>query len=77
MARKNKKSRKVDPNYLLKQKDMLKRNCRKTVFFNKAEIAAINEYKNIAKVSSLSALIRQAVMERVLNALEEQHPTLF
>ncbi len=29
------------------------------------------------KVSSRSALIRQAVMERVLRGLEENHPTLF
>lgn len=81
MARKKKakKSKKllVDPIYLLKQKESLKRNCRKTVFFNKQELAAINEYRKTINARSLSGLIRQVVMERVLDELDKHHPTLF
>ena len=77
----SKKSRKrlsgVDPDYIRRHAESLKRNHRKTVLFNQQELAAIDEYCRINKVSSLSALIREAVMSRVLADLEENHPTLF
>ena len=78
MARK--KSNKVagvDPAYFDKQRESLLRTHRKTVFFNDKELDAIQEYCRRFKVNSRSALIRQAVMERVLRGLEENHPTLF
>ncbi|MBR4826491.1 MAG: ribbon-helix-helix protein, CopG family [Bacteroidales bacterium] len=53
------------------------RTHRKSVLFNDKELEAISEYCRRFKVSSRSALIRQAVMERVLRGLEENHPTLF
>jgi len=67
----------VDPQYLEKQKASLKRNHRKTVNFNLNELKAIDEYCHRFKVSSRSALIRQATMSRVLEGLEQNHPTLF
>ena len=67
----------VDPAYFDKQKESLRRSHRKTVLFNDSELSAIQEYCRRFKVSSRSALIRQAVMERVLRGLEENHPTLF
>ena len=67
----------VDPAYLEKQRASLKRTCRKSVLFNSKEIEAIDEYCRRFKVSSRSALIRQTVMERVLEGLDENHPTLF
>ena len=80
MARKKKSNRKfsaVDPAYLDKQRASLRRVHRKTVLFNAQELAAIDAYCKRFKVSSRSALIRQAVMERVLSGLEESHPKLF
>ena len=47
------------------------------MLFNAQELAAIDTYCKRFKVSSRSALIRQAVMERVLTGLEESHPKLF
>lgn len=67
----------VDPAYFDKQREALRRTCRKSILFNQKELAAIDEYCSRFKVSSRSALIRQAVMERVLSGLEENHPTLF
>ena len=67
----------VDPEYLQKQKSSLVRKYRKTVFFNSKELAAIDEYCSRFKVSSRSALIRQAVMEHILKSLDENHPSLF
>ncbi len=72
-----KKRSKIDPLVLQKERDALKRVHRKSVFFNDRELAAIDEYCRKFKVSSRSALIRQATMERVLETLDEAHPTLF
>lgn len=77
MAHRRKKFSGVDPEYLRKQKASLKRIHRKSILFNDKEIAAIDEYCRRFKVSSRSALIRQATMERVLLDLEENTPTLF
>lgn len=74
---KNKNINGISPDYLEKEMQALKRNKRKTVFFNDKELAAIDEYCKRFKVSSRSALIRQATMERILTELGENHPTLF
>ena len=75
--KKTKKISGIDPEYLDKQKASLKRVHRKVVRFNEKELAAIDEYCRRFKVRSRSALIRQATMQRVLEGLEENHPTLF
>jgi len=75
MARKNKSG--VDVRYQDKEKAALKRDIRKSVFFNKHEMNAIAEYRKKFGLRSLSALIRQATMEHVLRQLDESHPTLF
>ena len=75
--RKSNKVQGVDPAYFDKQRESLLRIHRKSVLFNDNEIAAIDEYCRRFKVRSRSALVRQAVMERVLRGLEENHPTLF
>ena len=77
MPRKQKKLPGVDPAYLDRQKESLRRTHRKAVLFNERELSAIDEYCRRFKVSSRSALIRQATMSRVLEGLEENHPTLF
>lgn len=81
MAKRKKKTNKkfsgVDPAYLDKQRQSLRRIHRKAVLFNEQELAAIDEYCGRFKVASRSALIRQAVMEHVLTGLEKNHPTLF
>lgn len=75
--KKSKKYVGVDPLYLDRQRESLKRNHRKSVLFNSREIAAIDEYCKRFNVSSRSALIRKTVMEQVLSGLEESHPKLF
>lgn len=67
----------MDPAYLDRQKDALKRKYRKSVFFNEPELTAIDEYCKRFKVSSRSALIRRAVMDHILSELDKNHPTLF
>lgn len=67
----------IDPEYLVKLKASMRRNHRKSIYFNSQELAAIDEYCRKFKVSSRSALIRQATMERILEGLGDNHPTLF
>lgn len=68
---------KIDPLYLAKERAALRHRHRKTVLFNDREVAAIEEYCRVYNISSKSAMFRQAIMERVLEGLDEQHPTLF
>lgn len=67
----------VDPEYMEKQRASMRRVHRKAIYFNAQELAAIDEYCRKFKVSSRSALIRQATMERILEGLGDNHPTLF
>ena len=76
-ARKKKTMPAVDPDFLEKQKASLVRSHRQVILLNEKEMAAIDEYCRLFKVSSKSAFLRQAIMERVLEGLDEKHPTLF
>ena len=67
----------VDPAYLQKQKKMLLRHNRHVLYFNDSEMAAIDEYCSRFKVHAKSALVREAIMSKILSELEENHPTLF
>lgn len=77
MTRRKKQIPGVDPEYLEKQKQMLLRKNRHVLYFNDSELAAIEEYCSRFGVHSRSSLMREAIMEKVLSALEENHPTLF
>ena len=76
-ARKKKTIPNVDPGFLEKQKAALVRSHRQVLYFNENEMNAIDEYCRRFKVSSRAAMLRQAIIERVLSDLDENHPTLF
>ena len=67
----------VDPAYLEKQRELLRRKNRYVLYFNDSELAAIDEYCTRFKVHAKSALFREAIMAKILSELEENHPTLF
>ncbi len=67
----------VDPEYLEKQRTALLRRNRHVLLFNDHELAAIDEYCALFGVKSRSSLFREAIMEKVLSELDENHPTLF
>lgn len=77
MRVKRKNLPKVDPDFLEKQKSSLVRKNRQTLYFNDKEMEAIEEYCRKFKVSAKSTLYREAIMETVLTALDENHPKLF
>lgn len=76
-ARKRKNVPNVDPDFLERQKASLVRTHRQVILFNEKEMNAIDEYCQRFKVTSKSSMLRQAIMERVLDGLDENHPTLF
>ena len=67
----------VDPDYLNKQKASLRRTHRQVIYLNDQELAAVEEYCRQFKISNRSPLFRQAIMERILTVLDQNHPTLF
>lgn len=77
MSARRKKIPGVDPEYLAKQRLMLLRRNRQVLYFNDSELAAIDEYCTRFGVRAKSSLMREAIMQKVLSELEENHPTLF
>lgn len=78
MAKKKKTvSAGVDPEYLKKQKASLVRRHRQVIYLNDSELAAINQYCDKFRVGTKAVLYREAIMEKVLSELDDNHPTLF
>ena len=67
----------VDPEYLKKQKASLVRKHRQIIYLNDSEMAAIDRYCEKFRVQAKASLYREAIMEKILSALEDNHPTLF
>ena len=77
MAGKKKNTTGVDPEYLKKQKASLVRRHRQIIYLNDSEMAAINQYCDKFRVGVKTVLFREAIMEKVLKELDDNHPTLF
>lgn len=69
--------KKVDLGLFLRRKEEVRRRHRMVLLLNDKELEAVQEYCRLFKVSSKSGLFRQAGMEKILSALDENHPTLF
>ncbi|MGM9734943.1 MAG: hypothetical protein ACI3ZL_00875 [Candidatus Cryptobacteroides sp.] len=67
----------IDPEYLKKQKESLVRRHRQVIYLNDSEMAAIHNYCDKFRVGSKAVLFREAIMEKVLSELDDNHPTLF
>lgn len=44
---------------------------------NDSEMAAINRYCDRFRVNTKASLFREAIMEKILSELDDNHPTLF
>lgn len=77
MAKKRKISSSIDPEYLKKQKEALVRRHRQVIYLNDSEMAAINLYCEKFRVGTKAVLFREAIMEKILSELDDNHPTLF
>ena len=67
----------VDPEYLKKQREALVRRHRQVIYLNDSEIAAIRQYCDKFRVGTKAVLFREAIMEKILKELDDNHPTLF
>ena len=67
----------VDPEYLKKQKESLVRKHRQVIYLNDSEMAAIEQYCDKFRVGTKAVLFREAIMEKILKELDDNHPTLF
>lgn len=74
---KKKKPVSVDPDYLKKQKAALVRRHRQVIYLNDSEMAAIDRFCEKFRVGARAALYREAIMEKILKELDDNHPTLF
>lgn len=72
-----KKALPVDPEFLQKQKNALVRKHRQVIYLNDNEMAAISNYCSRFNVHKKSSIYRQAIMEKILSELDDNHPTLF
>lgn len=75
--KKNNRVSGVDPEYLRKQKMALVRRHRQVIYLNDSEMAAIRMYCDKFRVGTKSVLFREAIMEKILKELDDNHPTLF
>lgn len=75
--KKNKPHSGIDPEYLKKQKESLVRRHRQVIYLNDSEMAAINHYCEKFRVGTKAVLFREAIMEKILSELDDNHPTLF
>ena len=67
----------IDPEYLKKQKASLVRRHRQVIYLNDSEMAAIRQYCEKFRVGTKAVLFREAIMEKILKELDDNHPTLF
>lgn len=67
----------IDPDFLAKQKEALRRKHRQVIYLNDNELDAIRQFCERYPARRKAAFLREAIMERVLSGLDEGHPTLF
>lgn len=77
MVKKRKIFKKVDPRDINREQDSLLHRNRAVIYFNDKEVDAIDEYCSRYNISSRSALFREAIMEKILSVISEDHPRLF
>lgn len=75
--RKKKRGKAVDPDFLDRQKASMVRSHRQVICLNDKELEAVNEYCRRFRIKSRAGIFREAGMEKILSAMEENHPTLF
>ena len=79
MSRIKKTSKKVSAKsaYIVRHRDELRRKHRQVIYFNDPEMAAIEEYCSRFQVRHRSALLRDAIMSRILEVLDQNPSSLF
>ncbi len=63
--------------YSVRHREELRRKHRQVIYFNDPEMAAIEEYCSRFQVRHRSALLRDAIMSRILEVLDQNPSSLF
>lgn len=63
--------------FLARHREQLRRKHRQVIYFNDPEMAAIAEYCDRFQVRHRSALLRDAIMSRILEVLDQNPSSLF
>lgn len=67
----------LSPDFRSREKDALVRRHKLVILLNDREMDVLKRYQAVLKGKSRAALCRDAIMEKALNVLEENQPTLF
>lgn len=67
----------LKPDFMSRAKESEKRTHKLLIRLNENEMNALKRYQELCKGKSRAALSREAIMEKVIAALDENYPTLF
>ena len=67
----------LPPDFRSREQAALVRRNRVVVRLNDRELDALKRYQSTLKNKSRTAICREAILEKVLNGLDENQPTLF
>lgn len=65
------------PDFRSREEETLVRKNKVVVYLNDKELEALKRYQKLLKGHPRAAICREAIMEKVLGALDENTPTLF
>lgn len=77
MPKHNNKAQQIDPLFLARERAALKHCHRKTINFNRRELAVIDEYCSSRGISAKGPMMRRIIMEKILEDMGKNPPTLF
>ncbi|MBP5539637.1 MAG: hypothetical protein J6X69_07460 [Bacteroidales bacterium] len=72
-----KKAQTAKSAFVVRHREELRRKHRQVIYFNDPEMAAIEEYCSRFQVRHRSALLRDAIMSRILEVLDQNPSSLF
>ncbi len=67
----------LTPDFIRQSKKTLLRTERRTILFNKKELAVIDQYCDKFNIKSKSAFFRESIVSAVLQQLDDSSPKLF
>ena len=72
-----KKTKSAKTAFVVRHREQMLRKHRQVIYFNDPEMAAINEYCSRFQVRHRSSLLRDAIMSRILEVLDQNPSSLF
>lgn len=67
----------LTPDFRSREEDALVRRNKVVVYMNDKEMSVLKRYQSLLNGRSRTSVCREAIMEKALDALDENSPTLF